>query len=124
MLYDFLVDTYDTERLKVLSVWSMFEDADLEARPHPTDRRGRNLHEHMVHQSVGENLWFKNMLRLDVGAPPLPTEETRLAFIHRYAEDSGKRLNALKATGDAWWVETVSFFDVTRSRAWVMTRRI
>ena len=24
MRYDFLVDTYDTERLKVLSVWSEF----------------------------------------------------------------------------------------------------
>jgi hypothetical protein len=29
MRYDFLVDTYDTERLKVLSVWSEFKDEDL-----------------------------------------------------------------------------------------------
>jgi hypothetical protein len=33
--YAFLVDTYDTERLKVLRVWSMFEDEDMQARPPP-----------------------------------------------------------------------------------------
>ena len=37
--YDFLVDTYGTERLKTLSVWSMFADADLAVRPHAVDRR-------------------------------------------------------------------------------------
>ena len=29
MEYDFLVDTYETERLKILSVWSTFTDEDL-----------------------------------------------------------------------------------------------
>ena len=29
MPYDFLVDTYETERLKILSVWSMFQDNDM-----------------------------------------------------------------------------------------------
>src|SRR5207237_1007619 len=71
-----------------------------------------------------ENLWFKNMLGVDVGAPPLPAEETRLGFIRRYAEDSGKRIEALRATDEAWWEETVRFFDVERTRAWVVTRRI
>ena len=46
----------------------------------------------MVHQCVSENLWFMSILGIDVGAPPLPENETRLAFIERYAEDSGKRL--------------------------------
>lgn len=124
MRYAFLVDTYETERLKVLGVWSMFEDADLPVRPHPVDRRGRNLREQMVHQCVSENLWFKNMLGIDVDAPPLPAEETRLGFIRRYAEDSGKRLAALRAKDEAWFEETVRFFDVARSRAWVVTRRI
>jgi uncharacterized damage-inducible protein DinB len=124
MRYAFLVDTYETERIKVLSVWSMFQDDDLPVRPHPVDRRGRSLHEQMVHQCVSENLWFKNMLGIDVGAPPLPAEETRLGFIRRYAEDSGKRLEALRATDEAWWEGTVSFFQVERSRAWVVTRRI
>lgn len=124
MRYEFFVETYETERLKTLSVWSMFNDDDLAVRPHPTDVRGRNLHEHMVHQCVSENLWFKNMLRIDVGAPPLPTNEARLEFIKRYAEDSGMRLAALRAKDEAWWEETVQFFDVSRSRAWVMLRRI
>src|SRR5262249_55571515 len=122
--YDFLVDTYETERLKVLSVWSMFDDADMPVRPHPVDRRGRSLHEQMVHQCSSENLWFKNMLGIDVGAPPLPASEARLEFIRRYAEDSAKRLAALGAVDEGWWEETVRFFDVERTRAWVMTRRI
>jgi uncharacterized damage-inducible protein DinB len=122
--YAFLVDTYETERLKVLSVWSMFEDADMPVRPHPTDRRGRSLHEQMVHQCVSEDLWFKNMLGIDAGAPLLPPDETRLGFIQRYAENSGARLGALRTKDEAWFEETVRFFDVERTRAWVLTRRI
>jgi uncharacterized damage-inducible protein DinB len=124
MKYDFLIETYATERIKVISVWSMFKDEDLPVRPHPVDPRGRSVHEHMVHQCVSENLWFRNMLGLDVGAPPLPAQETRLEFMKRYAEDSGKRLAALRAKDDPWWEEMVTFFDVQRSRAWVMTRRM
>ena len=36
--YDFLLDTYDTERIKTLSVWSQFADADLPFRPEPRAR--------------------------------------------------------------------------------------
>ncbi|MEM7232948.1 MAG: DinB family protein [Planctomycetota bacterium] len=122
--FEFLVQTYETERLKVLSVWSEFDDADLAFRPHPEDSRGRSVHEQMVHQCVSENLWFLNMLDIDVGAPPLPKEETRQAFIERYAEDSAARLKALRSQDDAWWQETTQFFGEDRSRAWVMVRRI
>src|SRR3989304_5154195 len=73
---------------------------------------------------VGENMWFCNMLGIDVSAPPLPEKETRLEFIKRYAEDSGKRLASLKEKNDAWWEEEVNFFNVKRSRAWIVTRRI
>ncbi len=124
MRYRFLVQTYQTERLKVLSVWSMFHDADLQFRPHPTDARGRNVREQMVHQCVSENLWFKGMLGIDVGAPPLPTEETRSAFIARYAEDSAKRLDVLHAKDGDWWEAEASFFNEPRSRAWIFVRRI
>jgi uncharacterized damage-inducible protein DinB len=124
MPYAFLVDTYATEREKVISVWSEFEDADLPFRPHPTDSRGRSVHEQMVHQCVSEDLWFRTMLGIDVGAPPLPKPETRLEFMKRYAEDSARRLAVLKEKNDAWWEEIVGFFDVRRSRAWVMTRRL
>lgn len=124
MTYDFLIQTYDTERVKVLSVWSEFRDEDLSLRPRQDDPRGRSVHEHMVHQCVSEDTWFRNMLGLDVGAPPLPAEETRLAFIARYAEDSGKRVERLRGTHERWWQEPTKFFDVERSKAWVMTRRL
>jgi hypothetical protein len=64
------------------------------------------------------------MLSIDVGAPPLPRQETRVEFIKRYVEDSGKRLTALRKTREPWWEEETHFFDVRRSRAWVMTRRM
>jgi uncharacterized damage-inducible protein DinB len=124
MRYDFLVETYATERVKVLSVWSEFRDDDLRVRPNESDTRGRSVVEQMVHQCVSEDLWFRNMLGIDVGAPPLPERETRMEFIRRYAEDSGKRLAELSSKDDAWWEGQTNFFDVSRSRAWVMVRRI
>ena len=124
MSYGFLIDTYATERIKVLSVWSMFDDGDLSVRPNPEDHRGRSVLEQMVHQCVSENLWFCNMFGIDVNAPPLPQQEIRLAFIGRYAEDSGKRLTVLQNKDSSWWEEDAAFFQVTRSRAWIMTRRM
>jgi uncharacterized damage-inducible protein DinB len=124
MIYDFLIETYATERLKVLSVWSEFRDEDMPVRPRISDPRGRSVHEHMVHQCVSEDLWFRNMLAIDLGAPPLPSQETRIEFIKRYAEDSGKRLEALRQKEESWWGGDTTFFDVQRSRAWVMTRRL
>jgi uncharacterized damage-inducible protein DinB len=124
MPYEFLVETYASERLKVLSVWSEFHDDDLEVRPNSLDARGRSVREQMVHQCVSENLWFCTMLAIDVAAPPLPIRELRLEFIKRYAEDSGKRLDQLKAKDLAWWEAESKFFDVAKSRAWIMTRRL
>ena len=124
MRYAFLVETYATERLKVVSVWSEFLDQDLPVRPREGDPRGRSVREQMVHQCVSEDLWFRNMLGIDVSAPPLPSQETRMEFIKRYAEDSGKRLLALEQTPEAWWEEDTQFFDVLRNRAWIMIRRI
>lgn len=124
MRYEFLVETYETERVKVLSVWSEFRDEDLPFRPKANDVRGRSVREHMVHQCVSEDLWFRNMLSVEVGAPPLPENETRLEFLKKYADFSAKRLVALRAKSEAWWEGDTKFFDVVRSRAWVMTRRI
>ncbi len=124
MRYEFLVETYETERVKVASVWSEFRDEDLPVRPRAGDRRGRSVREQMVHQCVSEDLWFRTMLEIDVGAPPLPSPETRLEFIKRYAEDSGKRLAALREKPEGWFEEETKFFDVKRSRAWVLTRRL
>ena len=124
MRYGFLVETYATERIKVVSVWSEFRDQDLHLRPKHDDLRGRSVLEQMVHQCVSEDLWFRNMLGIDVGAPPVPASEIRIQFIRRYAEDSGKRLAALQKKDDAWWEGETKFFDVARSRAWVTVRRV
>src|SRR5258708_30053324 len=64
------------------------------------------------------------MVGIDGGGSPLPALETRLEFMKRYAEDSGKRLAELQAKDDGWWESETKFFDVQRSRAWVMVRRI
>jgi uncharacterized damage-inducible protein DinB len=122
--YQFFIDTYDTERIKTLSVWSMFTDDDLFIRPHPLEKKDRSPLEHMVHQCASEDKWFCNMFGIDVDAPPLPEKETRLEFIKRYAEDSGKRIERLKKRDKTWWEEKVSFFDTKRSRTWIMLRRI
>ena len=124
MRYAFLVDSYATERVKVLSVWSEFRDEDLVVRPNPQDPRGRSVLEHMIHQCMSEDTWFRTMLGIDVGAPPLPQSELRVEFIRRYAEDSGNRLARLSDADEWWWEELTKFFDVERSRAWVMTRRL
>src|SRR5689334_25387525 len=124
MRYAFLIDSYETERVKVLSVWSEFCDDDLRRRPRDGDPRGRNALEHMVHQCVSEDTWFRTMLGIDVGARPLPEDEVRLEFIRRYEADSGKRVAALRNKDETWWEGETTFFDVRRSRAWVMTRRI
>jgi uncharacterized damage-inducible protein DinB len=122
--YDFLIETYETERIKVISVWSEFKDEELLVRPKQSDPRGRSVHEQMVHQCVSEDLWFRNMLGIEVGAPPLPEQETRIRFMKSYAEHSGQRLAILRQKDEPWWEELTKFFDVQRSRAWVMTRRL
>ena len=92
----------------------MFTDDDLLIRPQPLDKRDRNPLEHMVHQCMSEDKWFCTMFGIDVGAPPLPGTETRLEFIKRYAEDSGKRLEILKEKDKTWWEQEVSFFEAQR----------
>jgi uncharacterized damage-inducible protein DinB len=119
--YDFLVESYRTERLKTLSVWSQVPDGRMEFRPEP---RARTPREHMVHQCLSEDTWMKKMLGLEVAAPPLPAEETRLRFLEHYAAASAERLALLSSRPDEWFAAPTTFFDVTRSRAWVLTRRL
>ncbi len=119
--YGFLIETYATERIKTLGVWSQFADDELAFRPEP---RARTPREHIVHQCAGEDLWMRTMLGIDLGEPPLPPEETRIAFLRRYASASERRLAQLAARSDTWFEEPTRFFDVERSRAWVLVRRI
>lgn len=124
MKYQFLVDTYQTEILKVVSVWGMFDHEDMTKRPHASDQRGRSFLEHMVHQCVSEDFWFRTMLGIQVTDNPLPENETRLDFIKCYVEDATKRHRILLPKPDDWWEEATDFFEVKRSRAWIMTRRL
>jgi uncharacterized damage-inducible protein DinB len=118
--YDFLVETYRTERLKTLSVWSQIPDDRMQFRPEP---RARTPLEHMVHQSVSEDTWMRTMLDIVVDRPALPPEETRLAFLEHYARCSADRLAILGGRPDDWFEQPTQFFDVVRSHAWVLTRR-
>jgi hypothetical protein len=63
-------------------------------------------------------------VRIDVGAPPLPKQETRLEFMQRYVEHSGKRLTVLESKDEAWWESDAKFFDTKKPRTWIMVRRI
>ena len=119
--YDFLVESYRTERLKTLSVWSQIPDARMTFRPEP---RARTPLEHMVHQCVSEDTWMRTMLGVTVSLPALPQQETRPAFLQHYAAASGERLARIESQPDAWFEAETAFFDVKRSKAWVVTRRL
>jgi len=93
--FSFLTDTYETERLKTLQVWSQFKDEDLKFRPNKNPKL-RTPQEHMIHQSVSEDTWMKKMLEIDAGMPPAPKIENKLEFIKQYAAASGKRLELLR----------------------------
>lgn len=118
--YDFLVETYRTERLKTLGVWSQIPDERMQFRP---EARARSPLEHMVHQCVSEDTWMRSMLGIAISRPALPEAETRLAFLQHYAVCSAERVALITDRPDTWFEEPTQFFDVVRSRAWVLTRR-
>ena len=119
--WSFFADTYDTERLKTLAVWSAFRDEDLRFR---CAERARTPLEHFVHQCMSEDTWMRNMLGIQVSVPTLPADESRLSFMRHYAAASAERSAVLRQRTGTWWSEATTFFDVARSRAWVFTRRI
>ena len=119
--YDFLIETYRTERLKILSVWAQVPDGRMRERAEP---RARTPLEHMVHQCVSEDGWMRTMLGIDVGRDPLPSNETRDAFIAHYGECTAERIARLAQQPDEWFEEEAQFFDTRRSRAWILTRRL
>jgi uncharacterized damage-inducible protein DinB len=119
--YDFLIETYRTERLKTLSVWSQVPDDRMSFRP---EARARTPHEQMVHQCVSEDVWMSTMLGIVVSLAVLPAMEHRRSFLEHYAAASSERLALLRQKPDLWFDEETTFFDVRRTRAWVMTRRL
>ena len=119
-IYGFLLDTYETEILKITGIWRAFPESAMAYRPHP---RSRSVIEQMEHQVQSEGRWMKTMLGIDTGDPN-PTEMSKQSYIDKYQADARRRLELLRRQSDDWWQQTTNFFDVERSRAWVLTRRI
>ncbi len=118
--YAFLLDTYETEILKITGLWAAFSPDQLEFRPHA---KSRSVREQMEHQVQSEGRWMASMLGIDTGDPN-PAAQTQKAYIDKYTADARRRLEMLRTKDDEWWRGSTTFFDVQRSRAWVMTRRI
>src|SRR4051794_2241723 len=117
--YSFLTETYATERQKILGTWAMFNDNEMNWKP---AARGRTVHEQMVHQCISEHNWMRNFFSIDVEANHLPETETRIEFLRTYAALSQRRLERLRSMPDSWFEQEVTFFDVQRSRAWILVR--
>ena len=113
MKYVFLVDTYASECLKVVSVLSSFKDVELPVRPRPgrpsraqraradgppVRERGSVVSQHAGHRRRRPTLATGR--RLDWSSSK------------RYAEDSGKRLRSCVRQREPWWEEDDPFFDV------------
>lgn len=118
--YGFLLDTYETETLKTLTIWSAFPDEAMDFRPAP---KSRTALEQIEHQIQSEGGWMVKMLGIDVGDFN-PREKTKRACIRKYEADAARRLEILRSKPDGWWRETAAFFDVFRSHAWIFTRRL
>jgi uncharacterized damage-inducible protein DinB len=118
--YGFLLETYETEILKIVGLWSAFPDTAMDYRPSP---KSRSVIEQMEHQVQSEGRWMKTMLDIDTGDPN-PAERSKRGFIEKYRSDATRRLEIMKTKPVEWWQEKTDFFDVVRSRAWILTRRI
>ncbi len=118
--YAFLLDTYETEILKITGLWRSFPEESLDWRPHP---KSRTVREQMEHQLQSEGKWMTTMLGIDTGDPN-PADRSQQGFIAKYTADARRRLEMLRAKSEDWWREDAQFFDVRRSRAWILTRRI
>lgn len=118
--YSFLVETYATEILKILGTWETFPEEAMGFRP---AEKSRTVLEQFEHQVKSEGGWMRDMLGIDVGEF-LPKEQTKRAFIESYRACANQRLAILRQKPDEWWEEETKFFDVTRSRAWVLVRRM
>ena len=118
--YDFLPDTYETEILKIVGIWTVFPESAAAFRPSPA---ARSVVEQMEHQLQSEERWMREMLGIDTGDPNPATRQLS-AFAAKYREDAAERLRQLRRKPANWWAEDAAFFDVMRSRAWIVTRRI
>lgn len=118
--YGFLLDTYETEILKTITIWSAFPDSSMDFRP---AAKSRTVLEQFEHQLQSEGGWMARMFGIDVGDFNAP-ERTKHACIEKYQSDATRRLKTMRGKSNPWWEETVAFFDVQRSRSWIFVRRL
>ena len=87
-------------------------------------REGGTPLEHTGTQCLSEDAWMRGILAVATSLPALPARETRLDFLRHYADCSAERLGALESMPQEWFEQDVTFFDVVRSRAWALVRRM
>ncbi len=118
-----LLDTYASETNKVISVWRIFGPEDMGFRPHV---RSRTVLEILKHQLLSERRFFGEFM----GVPEPPASEVVPAgnapqdYLARMAELARPRLDFFAVQSEAWWLESVPFFDVLRERIWIFWRRV
>ena len=117
------LDTYASETNKVVSVWREFRDDDLAFRPH---ERASTVGDILRHQLLSERRFFGEFIDAPEPAPTavLPAVLTVQSASERLVALAVPRLAFLAAQRSEWWLETVAFFDVRRTRAWVFWRRV
>jgi uncharacterized damage-inducible protein DinB len=122
-IFQHLLEIYAGETCKVASVWSCFSPADLSYRIHP---KSSTVEDVLKHQLLSERRFFGEFLGAPEPAPGdvLPHEATPEGFRGRLVDLAGARLGFLASRTQAWWLERVPFFDVTRERIWIFWRRV
>ena len=123
MIFQHLLDTYESETRKTEAVWRLFTDADLEWRPDAKSRAVRDVFEH---QLLSERRFFGEFLS---AAEPLPSDvlpvlKTADAYRERYVALALGRMAFLASRDQDWWLGRVKFFDVERERIWIFWRRV
>jgi uncharacterized damage-inducible protein DinB len=118
-----LLDVYASEVNKTASVWRAFDAATLDFKPHPKSTSVSDIFRHELlsgRRFFGEFLGVPEPDAISVVPDPITVE----AAVARLSDLARGRLPHLARGSLAWWDETVKFFDVERSRAWVFWRRI
>ena len=92
-------------------------------RPHP---RSKTVLEIMKHQLLSERRLFGEFMGVPEPLAPqvLPVHETPEDYVTRMQELAEPRLTFLANQTEAWWLEQIPFFYVTRERIWLFWRRL
>jgi len=122
-VFQHLLDTYVSETNKVASTWKVFQDADLDYKPHP---KSTNVADIFRHQLLSERRFFGEFLHTPEPAPDqvLPSSITVESAVNRYLELARGRFDFFAQQNEPWWMEVVPFFDVERQRIWIFWRRV